>query len=457
MHLSGEKMAKKLSRREFMKMAAIGASGAVLASCGVQETPAPAAPVSEQPAAQPAAPEKQVVTFTMYGHPGMVEEMVPLFNAANPDVEVRFERSEGQGYWEKLAASVAGGAAWDAFRGDQLRALNWGPKNVIADLTSFMDADTKYQKNDYLPGILDVYRYGGKLYGVPTWCLTMWMFYNKNLFDEAGVPYPTDNTTWDEYVEMAKKLTKTEGGRITQYGTNGWEWWTFPVAQVVWSNGGGFYYNNDMTGIDIGNPKTAEALQDIADLIHVHNTNPSPLNPPTSPVGLLSDNVATEANGDYMPWDNNELFMEKYDYLDAVQCPTRSGKRVNIYWPDAFLVNSKSKVQEGAYRWCAWFGSDPDSIGIQCKVTFPVTKRAYEDPAVAATWLKAPRPPGMIASALDHSKTARLWSGELHMPDLDGVYYGEIGRLWNNEAPATEVVASMQELMEEVMAQPVEV
>jgi ABC-type glycerol-3-phosphate transport system substrate-binding protein len=102
MNLLGEKMAKKLSRREFMKMAAIGASGAVLASCGVQQTPAPAAPVSEQPAAQPAAPEKQVVTFTMYGHPGMVEEMVPLFNAANPDVEVRFERSEGQGYWEKL-------------------------------------------------------------------------------------------------------------------------------------------------------------------------------------------------------------------------------------------------------------------------------------------------------------------------------------------------------------------
>jgi hypothetical protein len=61
-------MAKQLSRREFMKMAAIRASGAVLASCGVQETPAPPRS-AEEPAAQPAAPEKQVVTFTMYGHP----------------------------------------------------------------------------------------------------------------------------------------------------------------------------------------------------------------------------------------------------------------------------------------------------------------------------------------------------------------------------------------------------
>jgi hypothetical protein len=63
----------------------------------------------------------------------------------------------------------------------------------------------------------------------------------------------------------------------------------------------------------------------------------------------------------------------------------------------------------------------------------------------------------MITAALEHSKQARLWYGELHLPDLDGVYYGEIGRLWNNEASAEEVCASMQELMEEVMAQPVDV
>jgi multiple sugar transport system substrate-binding protein len=451
-------MSKKLSRREFMKMAAIGASGAVLASCGVQETPAPAAPVSEQPAAQPAAPEKQIVTFTMYGAPGMVEEMVPIFNAANPDVEVRFERSEGQGYWEKLSASIAGGTAWDCFRGGPNQALNWGPKGVVADVLPFVEADAKYRKSDYLSGILDAFAVGGKVYGVPTWCLTMWLFYNKKLFDEAGVEYPNDSTTWTEYVEKAKALTKTDGsGRITQYGTNGWEWWTFPVMQVVWSNGGGFYYNADMTGIDVDNPKTAEALQDITDLIHVHKTNPSPLNPPTSPVGLLSDNVATEANGDWVPWDFREEFMARYDYLDACQCPTRNGQRVNAYWPDCFHVNGKSKVQEGAYRWSAWYACDPEAIGIHCKVVFPVVNSAYSNPDISSKWLVSPRPPGMIASAMDHSKTARLWYGELHLPDLDGVYYGEIGRLWNNEAPATEVVADMQRLMEEVMAQPVDV
>jgi multiple sugar transport system substrate-binding protein len=92
-----------------------------------------------------------------------------------------------------------------------------------------------------------VYDVQGKIYGVPTWCLTYWMFYNKNMFDEAGIPYPTPEMTWTEYTEVAKKLTKREGDRVTQFGANGWQGWTMPVAQVVWTFGGKFYYSDDMT------------------------------------------------------------------------------------------------------------------------------------------------------------------------------------------------------------------
>lgn len=462
-------MSRKLSRREFLSLAGVGAAGALLAACGPKPTAPPAEKPTEVPAAteKPEEPtqapvmEKQTVTFTMYGHPGMIEEMVPLFNETHPDVEVAFERSEGQGYWEKLTAAVAAGQAWDCFRGDSNRALGWGPQGAVIDVKPFMDADTTYPLDGYLPGIVDTYTVGGnKIYGVPTWCLTMWLFYNKKLFDEAGLAYPTPETTWDEYVQMAVALTKTDAdGNITQYGSNGWEWWTFPVAQAVWSNGGCFYYNDDLTGVCVDDPKTAVAMQKIADLIWVHKVAPSPLTPPSSPVGILSDNVAMEANGDYFPWDQKDIWLPKYDYLDATLCPTWGGNRRNIYWPDCFLINAKSapEVQAAAYKWESWFGCDPASIAIQCKVVFPVVKSAYEDPAIAATWLVSPRPPGMIATGLEHSQTPKYWKVDLHINDLDGVYYGEVGRLWNNEATAEEVCAAMQELMEEIMAQPVEV
>jgi multiple sugar transport system substrate-binding protein len=449
-------MSEKFSRRAFLKTAAIGAAGAALAACqpaAQQETPAPGGDVSNEPAPK----EKARITFTMYGHPNMVEQMVPLFNQSQDDVEVVFERSEGQGYWEKLTAAVAAGTAWDAFRGDPNRALGWGPKGAVLDVRSYLEQDTQYPIADYIPGILDVYNVQGKIYGVPTWCLTYWMYYNKNMFDEAGIAYPTPDMTYQQYSEVAKQLTKREGNRVTQFGANGWHSWTMPVAQVVWTFGGNFYYSDDMSEVDFDNPNTIRAFQYLHDMIHVDQIVPDPSVPQSSPVGLLSDNVATQADGDWLPWDNNEVFMEKYDYLDATLCPTDNGNRSNIYWPDCFLINSKTQHPEAAYRWNAWFARDPEATAIQCKVVFPVYTAAYTDESIASKWLVAPRPKGMIEQAKLHVPDARLWKVDLHVADLDGVYYNEIGALWSGDASAEEIANLMNELGNEIMAQPVEV
>ena len=458
-------MDRRLSRRSLLKRAGLAAGGVMLVACSKPTpTPQPKATTVAQPTKPPATPapaKKVAVTFTMYGHPGMIEQMVPLFNESHPTVEVKFERSEGQGYWQKLSAAVAAGSAWDCFRGDVNRALGWGPKgNVIVDVKPFLDADQTYPASGYLPGILDVYAVAGRIFGLPTWCLTMWLFYNKKMFDAAGIPYPTTKTTWEEHVEMARKLTKRDASdKITQYGLNGWNGWTFPVMQAVWSEGGCFYYNNDLTATCVDDPKTVKVMQDIADLTHVHKVTPNPLSPPSGPTGILSDNVAMEANGDYLPWDNKDVFQAKYDYLDATLCPTRNGNRVNVYWPDCFIINAKAspEVQAAAYKWVSWFACDPASTAIQCKVVFPVYKKAYEDPEIAKKWLVPPRPKGMIAAALEHSKSLKYWKVDLHIGDLDGVYYGEVGNLWNNKARADVVMKTMQEKMAKIMATPVEV
>jgi multiple sugar transport system substrate-binding protein len=451
-------MKKQLSRRDFLRLAALGAAGAALVACGTPAaTPQPDPVSPDEETGPPAATGPQTVTFTMYGHPGLLEPMVETFNQTHDDVQVDFERSEGQGYWEKLTAAVAAGQAWDCFRGDQVRALGWGPRGVIADIQPFLQADTTYPEDNYIDGTLPAYRVEGRLFGLPAWALTMWLFYNKNIFDEAGVAYPDENTTWDEMVEKAIATTQRDGDRITQYGTNGWDWWTFPVAQAVWTNGGRFYYTEDMQATAVNDPETIRAMQDIADLIHVHRTNPSPLSPPATPVGLLSDNVAMEANGDYMPADNREVFMEKYEYLDATLCPSRNGRRSNIYWPDALLINARSNVQAAAYKWLSWFSADPDSVALQGQVIFPVVKNAYSDPEIASRWLVAPRPPGMIELAQQHSQDAQLWRADLRISDLDTIYYNEVGRLWNNEDSAEVVMNDMQDEMMEVMSRPPEV
>lgn len=450
-------MKRSLSRREFLQKVGVGTAGITLAACGSAPAPTaeqvgPTATIGTA-AAAPVA-EKQVVRFTMFGHPGLVELMVPIFNESHPDVEVQFERSEGQGYAEKLSAAIAGGQAWDAFRAPGTWPTRFGPKGVAVDLNPLIAADTEYPADVYLPGIVDTWSVEGKRYGLPGWCLTMWLFYNKKLLDEAGVPYPTPETTWDEYVAMAKKLTKQENGITTQYGANGWGSWTLPVAQDVWSAGGCFYYNQDRTAICVDDPKTIQVLQDEADLMNVDKAQPSALNPPSSPVSLLSGKVATEINGDYLPWDNKDQWSEDFD---ATLTPLRDGKRVNAYFPDPLVVSNTSNVKEGAYKWIAWFAADPASWAIQGKVVFPTTKRQYEDQALRAQWLVPPRPPGMIALAREHSQNAQFLKVEPHADEFEGtIYYSEIDNLWRAKASAADVAKSITEKGNELLAKPIE-
>jgi multiple sugar transport system substrate-binding protein len=452
-------MKPRLSRREFLQRLGLGAAGALLTACGGQPSAQPgatAAAAAQPSAAAPgAAQQKQVVRFTMFGHPQLAEQMVAKFNQTHPDIEVQFERSEGQGYAEKLSAAIAGGNAWDCFRAPSTFPSRFGPKGVIVDLAPFINNDKQYPADLYIEGALDVWNVDGKRYGLPVWALTMWLYYNKKLLDEAGVPYPTPQTTWEEYVEMTKKLTKSDSnGTITQYGANGWGGWTLPVAQDVWSAGGCFYYNENKTAICVNDAKTVNVLQDEADLFHVHKVHPSPLNPPTSPVSLLSGKVATELNGDWMVWDNHEQWKQEFD---ATLTPLRDGKRMNCYQPDAFVINSTSKVQEAAYKWISWWAADPDSWAIQGRVVFPLTKRQYEDPKLRETWLLEPRPPHMIELALESAKNARLWPVEGHASEFEStIYYPEIDKLWRNQAKAKDVCDTITTKGNQLMSKPVE-
>lgn len=455
-------MKRTVTRRKLFSLMGMSTAITMLAACApkaVETTPAPA--VSEPartaaPAATAALPqkEKQVVRFTMYGHPNLAEEMVDRFNETHEGIQVQFERSEGQGYEEKLAAALAGGGAWDCFRADRVFATRFGPKGALLDLTPFEEADTVYPEDLYIPGALDVWNVGGKRYGLPGYCMTMWLYYNKKLFDEASVPYPTEKTTWEEYVEMCKALTKTDSnGMITQYGANGWGSWTLPVAQDVWSAGGCFYYNNDLTAICMDDPLTIKVLQDEADLMNVYKVHPSSLNPPTTPATLLSKKVATQIDGDWYPWDQRDQWSEDFD---ATLTPLRDGKRLNCYMPDAFVVNSASKVPEGAYRWISWFAADPESSAIQGKVIFLVTKRAYEDVDLREKWLTT-RPPTMQKLALESMQNMRLWRVEPHASEFENtIYTPEIDRLWRNKATAEEVCKAITQKGNELMAKPIE-
>ena len=96
-------------------------------------------------------------------------------------------------------------------------------------------------------------------------------FYNKTLFQRAGVPEPTERWTWDDLLDAARKLTRADG---SQWGINVGTGFEGQLLTFIWSAGGD-YINKERTRTTMDDPGTLEGLQWVADLFLRHRVAPA--------------------------------------------------------------------------------------------------------------------------------------------------------------------------------------
>jgi multiple sugar transport system substrate-binding protein len=290
-----------LSRRRFLQVAGMGMAGVVAAACARQVTPTaapaapttagrpapapqpttaqPAAPATQQPVAQPtvaptaapptAAPPKPAeVRFQDWGGDfgKMVEEVaIPRFQEEFPHIKVGYEPYASGWEATTLAAMVAGTApdiihAWTTVVrpfADRGQLIDLNPL-VERDLTA-ADIDDFYGfqwKGLVLPGT-------NFRHMMPKHIFVLMVEYNKDAFDEAGVPYPTKDWDHDDYQQVLAAMTKRAsdgsverfGGYIPASGTGERLW------SHVASFGGGFADMNDRTKCLMGTPESQAAFE----------------------------------------------------------------------------------------------------------------------------------------------------------------------------------------------------
>lgn len=209
-------MDKKMSRRDFLKLSAVGAAATVLAGCAQQAaapTTAPdVAPVATEPPKVPAT-----VDFLAWGDNADLpawEKLSKLYMERNPHITVNVTTvaDPNANFYPKLQTAIAGGAApgISSFQGWEWQT--YADKDLLAPVDDLVKRDNF---GDLYPqdvkSVVDTTSRKGKTYLLPLQLATMVMFYIKKPFDDAGLPYPTDDWTFDEFVETAKQLTNTSG------------------------------------------------------------------------------------------------------------------------------------------------------------------------------------------------------------------------------------------------------
>ena len=183
-------------------------------------------------------------------------------------------------YNTKLKAAITGKKVPDVFYIDPGSVQSYVKSGIVRDITKQVEASSTY--DDIWKYGIDSYRYDGKLvgkgsiYAVPKDVGPFSFGYNKTMFEKAGIPLPDKDKpyTWDQFLDVAKKLTQDADGdgKLDQWGTGLNATWN--LQSWVWSNGGD-WLNKDRTKVTIDTPEFIEAMQNFADLSAKDGVTPS--------------------------------------------------------------------------------------------------------------------------------------------------------------------------------------
>jgi len=218
------------------------------------------------------APPVQI-TFSSWGsldEQVTITALLKVFEERHKNIQVQPLLTSWSSYWPKYTADLAAQSTAD------VQFLTFVPtyasKGALSEIRPLLRKHGQTVPTAYTPGLLSLFEYKNKLYGYPRDNGTEVIFYNKTLFRQAGVPFPTATWTWDDLRSKALKLTKRHGKRVTQYG---FAFETFHWRLYIWQSGTELFDSNSApTKVTFNTPAAAQALQFMADLITKDKVTP---------------------------------------------------------------------------------------------------------------------------------------------------------------------------------------
>lgn len=365
---------KPLSRRDFLRLVGIGSTGALVSACGAPAaTPSPTdVPAAAAPTAAAAAPTAAAAATAapttaapaalsgrLQWYASLSPELEPVykamidsFNADHPEVAVEgiyvpFANNE---FNTKLNTLIASGQMPDV-----VWALG-GQANTPIDVTTFagkgLAADisalqAEIPTSDIYEGLLTPVTIDGKLTGIPFEFNNFLLWYNKDLFDAAGVAYPDESWTWQDILEQGEQLTVRDGNITTQYG------YAFPSFDFEWMfymwQAGGDVVNEAGDKVLFDTPEGREAFRFFEELYQTRKIAPIfGSGDETGFESLGTGKIAMEEHGNFRFNAYRKGMVEGQYRLGSTLLPQGPANRANIQRVNAWIVSQASQNPEAA-------------------------------------------------------------------------------------------------------------
>lgn len=301
--------------------------------------------------------EPVTITYAHFSGAGAQEEtlkaMIAVFEEKNPDIKVDLQITGYDDYFTKLATTVGGGNAPDVFEMNMENYLAYMLRGACADLTGLVNAD------NYSAGTLEAVSSNGALYAVPMSFSTCVLIYNKALFDQADIDYPTADWTWAE-AQTAAEAIKALGDDIWGY----YQPITYNEFYKSVKGNGGSLLNEDYTAFTVNSEANVAVLDAMLNRVrgegHVQPT---------------AEEMA--GRGDWDLFTEGKLgmiitgiwafptFTEKCDFDWDIVVEPGFATKSTFFFANVNCVSPSSDKKEAAAKFIDAMGSDPDIVQLR--------------------------------------------------------------------------------------------
>jgi len=193
-------------------------------------------------ACQPSQSTSENISFMVFGDPAELaayQKLVDSFELKHPEIQVELIHIPGQSdYRKRLAADIVAGNPADVVFINYRRYAPFANTGALEPLGPYLEKSELINEDDFYPQAMEPYYWNGELMCIPQNISSLVVYYNKDLFNAAGVAYPSNDWTWDDFLAAVQALTKDldNDGVTDQFGA-GIEPSLIRIAPFIWQTG----------------------------------------------------------------------------------------------------------------------------------------------------------------------------------------------------------------------------
>ena len=203
-----------------------------------------------------------------------IDAIQTAWKKAHPEITLDFEPLPIANYADKFTSAALGGTPPDIIDLDVSMLSSIAAKNLLQPMADFVKSE-KIDQAAYASAVWQASSFKGTQYGIPDHAYSSFLYYNKALFDQAGLAYPTSSWDYDEFLADAQKLST---GGNSGFGmaadlsdpANAMDF----IGQCIWGHGGDFF-NKNGTKATINSKQAIAGLTYWADLYTKYHVVPS--------------------------------------------------------------------------------------------------------------------------------------------------------------------------------------